>query len=85
MIQFKNRKTGEIKTAFSLREEGEKTYVKFSKDGKEYENILLQEYGISDIEQLIGHYRCKMEISIFCVPWDNTGQMNRKLALSMVV
>ena len=50
---------------------------------KEYENILLQEYGISDIEQLIGHYRCKMEISIFCVLWDNTGQMNRKLALSI--
>lgn len=36
MIKFKNRKTGEIKTAFSLREEGEKTYIKFSKDGKEY-------------------------------------------------
>ena len=36
MIKFKNLKTGEIKTAFSLREEGEKTYVKFSKDGKEY-------------------------------------------------
>lgn len=25
-----------IKTAFSLREGGEKTYIKFSKDGKEY-------------------------------------------------
>ena len=36
MIQFKNRKTGEIKTAFSIREEGEKAYVKFSKAGKEY-------------------------------------------------
>lgn len=36
MIKFKNRKTGESKTAFSLREEGEKTYIKFSKDGKEY-------------------------------------------------
>lgn len=36
MHQFRILKTGEIKTAFSLREEGEKTYVKFSKDGKEY-------------------------------------------------
>lgn len=36
MIKFKNLKTGEIKTAFSLREEGEKTYIKFSADGKEY-------------------------------------------------
>lgn len=49
---------------------------------KEYENILLQEYGISDMEQLIAHYRCKMGISIFCVSWD-TEQMNKKLALSI--
>ncbi len=31
MIKFKNQKTGEIKTAFSLREEGEKTYVKIGR------------------------------------------------------
>lgn len=36
MIKFKNLKTDEIKTAFSLREDGEKTYIKFSSDGKEY-------------------------------------------------
>lgn len=36
MIKFKNLKTDEIKTAFSLREDGEKTYIKFSADGKEY-------------------------------------------------
>ncbi len=36
MIKFKNLKTGEIKTAFSLREDGEKAYIKFSSDGKEY-------------------------------------------------
>lgn len=36
MIKFKNLKTGEIKTAFSLREDGEKAYTKFSSDGKEY-------------------------------------------------
>lgn len=49
---------------------------------KEYENILLQEYGISDMEQLIAHYRCKIGISIFCVSWD-TAQRNKKLALSI--
>ncbi len=49
---------------------------------KEYENILLQEYGISDIEQLIAHYRCKIEIGIFCVSWD-AAQRNKKLALSI--
>ena len=36
MIKFKNVKTGEIKTASSLREEGEKIYIRFSLDGKEY-------------------------------------------------
>ena len=30
MIKFKNLKTGEIKTAFAVREDGEKTYIKFS-------------------------------------------------------
>lgn len=49
---------------------------------KEHENILLQEYGISDMEQLIAHYQCKMGISIFCASWD-TEQMNKKLALSI--
>ena len=36
MIKFKIVKTGEIKTAFSLREEGEKIYIRFSLDGREY-------------------------------------------------
>lgn len=49
---------------------------------KEYENILLQEYGISDIEQLIAHYRCKIEIGIFCASW-KAAQMNKKLAPSI--
>ena len=33
---------------------------------KEYENMLSQEYRISDIDQLIAQYRCKIEIGIFC-------------------
>ncbi len=45
---------------------------------KEYENILLQEYGISDMEPLIAHYRCKMGISIFCASWEAT-QRNKKV------
>lgn len=53
MIKFKNLKTGEIKTAFSLREDGEKTYIKFSSNGTEYgyfkSNI---EIITSDINQL---------------------------------
>ncbi len=49
---------------------------------REYENILLQEYGIFDMEQLITHYRCKMGISIFCISWETT-QRNKKLALSI--
>ena len=36
MIVFKNLKTGETKNAFSLREDGEKTYVRFSSGEKEY-------------------------------------------------
>lgn len=36
MFKFKNSKTGEIKTAFTFREDGEKIYVKFTFDGKEY-------------------------------------------------
>ena len=48
---------------------------------KEYESTLSQEYRISDIGQLITHYRCKIEISIFCASCD-TEQMNKKLALS---
>ncbi|MBC5744302.1 hypothetical protein FMM74_012070 [Lachnospiraceae bacterium MD308] len=49
---------------------------------REYENILLQEYGISDMEPLIAHYRCKMGISIFCASWEAT-QRNKKYALSI--
>lgn len=30
---------------------------------EQYKKILSQEYGISDIEQLITQYRCKVEIS----------------------
>lgn len=36
MIKFKNLKTGEIKAAFAVREDGEKAYIKFSSAGKEY-------------------------------------------------
>lgn len=36
MITFTNLKTGEVKTASSFRVDGEKTYVKFTEDGKEY-------------------------------------------------
>ncbi len=49
---------------------------------KEYENILLQEYEISDIDQLIAQYRCKIEIGIFCTSWD-AAQTNKKLARSL--
>ncbi len=36
MITFTNLKTGEIKTAFSYRIDGEKTYITFTEGGKEY-------------------------------------------------
>lgn len=36
MITFTNLKTGEIKTAFSFRIAGEKTYIIFTEGGKEY-------------------------------------------------
>lgn len=49
---------------------------------KEYESMLSQEYRISDIGQLITHYRCKIEIGIFCVSWDSV-QVNKKLAPSI--
>ena len=42
--------------------------------------MLSQEYRISDIDQLIAQYRCKIEIGIFCASQD-TEQMNKKLAL----
>lgn len=35
-MRFKNTKTGEIKTAFSYREDDEKVYIKFTETGKEY-------------------------------------------------
>lgn len=36
MIKFKNKKTGEIKNAYSLRETEDRLYIKFTADGKEY-------------------------------------------------
>lgn len=36
MIKFKNKKTNEIKTAYSSREDNQRIYIKFSADGKEY-------------------------------------------------
>ncbi len=36
MIMFRNCKSNEVKTAFSFREEGEKIYIKFTENGKEY-------------------------------------------------
>lgn len=36
MISFTNLKTGEVKTAFSFRIVGEKTYITFTEGGKEY-------------------------------------------------
>ena len=36
MITFTNLKTGEVKTAFSFRIDGEKTYITFTEGGKEY-------------------------------------------------
>ena len=35
MITFTNLKTGEVKTAFSFRIDGEKTYITFTEGGKE--------------------------------------------------
>ena len=34
MITFTNLKTGEVKTAFSFRIDGEKTYITFTEGGK---------------------------------------------------
>ncbi|MEY8312910.1 hypothetical protein AALA61_13165 [Oscillospiraceae bacterium 42-9] len=48
---------------------------------EQYEKILSQEYGISDIEQLITQYRCKVEISIFCAPQHAT-KLSKGLAAS---
>lgn len=36
MIKFVNKKTGELKNAFSVKENDEKMLIKFSEDGKEY-------------------------------------------------
>ena len=36
MITFTNLKTGEVKTAFSFRIDGAKTYITFTEGGKEY-------------------------------------------------
>lgn len=36
MITFTNLKTSEVKTAFSCRTDGEKTYITFTEGGKEY-------------------------------------------------
>ena len=36
MITFTNLKTGEVKTAFSFRVDGTKTYITFTEGGKEY-------------------------------------------------
>lgn len=36
MISFKNLKTKEIKTAISYREDGDRIYIKFTDNGKEY-------------------------------------------------
>lgn len=36
MFKFKNKKTNEVKTAYAFREEGERIYIRFSADGKEY-------------------------------------------------
>lgn len=36
MINFRNLKTGEIKSAFSFREEENRIYIKFTDNGKEY-------------------------------------------------
>lgn len=47
---------------------------------KEYAKILLQEYQISDIEQLLPKYRCNIDISIFCNPWEAT-TTKKRLAL----
>lgn len=36
MTTFINKKTGELKQAFSIRNDGDKIYVKFTENGKEY-------------------------------------------------
>lgn len=36
MLKFKILKSGETKTAFAFREDGEKIYIKFTSEGKEY-------------------------------------------------
>ncbi len=36
MVQFKDKKTGEFKTAFCIKIEEGKAYVKFTENGKEY-------------------------------------------------
>lgn len=37
LVNFINKKTGEIKTAFSTIEQGDKVIVRFTDGGKEYE------------------------------------------------
>lgn len=46
-----------------------------------YKITLLQDYDISDIDQLNAQYRCKIEISIFCTSCPAT-QINYGLATS---
>lgn len=36
MIKFLNKKTGNIETAFSAKKDGDKIYIKFTKNSKEY-------------------------------------------------
>lgn len=39
------------------------------KKAEQYENILSLEYGISNIDQFITQFCCKIEISIICDAW----------------
>lgn len=53
MITFTNLKTGEVKTAFSVRSDEEKTYIMFTENGKEYKyfssNIKIHDEKVSSL------------------------------------
>jgi hypothetical protein len=52
------------------------------KKAEQYENILSLEYGISNIDQFITQFCCKIEISIICDAW-YTEKKNQVMVLPM--
>lgn len=73
MITFTNLKTGEVKTAFSFRIDGEKTYITFTEGGKEYgyfsSNVKIHDKDTSSLPFKVYSfkkecYRCHRNINI---------------------